>query len=124
MSDQTKSMEILILALVEKYGKDKIVGLLSNKYTLEPIRNEKTRRAYYRYLKNAKTPFYDEGMPGAASEEDKHMPPDYVLDALEDAANVMSYSNWHGEKFDIAEEVIIRYCQEHNIKIDREITDR
>lgn len=119
MSEQ---LEILILALVEKYGKDKIVGLLTDKYSIELIRKKETRRAYYRDLKNAKTPFYDAS--AGDTEEDKNLPPDYVLEALEDAANEMSYSNWHGSKFDIAGEVIIRYCQEHNIKIDREITER
>lgn len=121
MSDE---LEILLLALIRKYGKDKIVGLLTDQYRIELIRKKETRRAYYRDLKNAKTPFYDETMLGAVAEEEKHLPPDYVLEALEDAANEMSYSNWHGSKFDIAGEVIIRYCQEHNIKIDREITER
>ncbi len=122
MSEQ---LEILILALIEKYGKDKIVGLLTDRYSIELIRKKRNASAYYRDLKNAKTPFYDEGMPGTVEEKEKHLPPDYVLEALEDAANEMSYSNWHGSKFDIAAgEVIIRYCQEHNIKIDREITER
>lgn len=50
--------------------------------------------------------------------DDKHewcVDPDQVITALHDACEVMNYSNWANDKFDIAEKVIRKYCKEHKI---------
>lgn len=43
--------------------------------------------------------------------------PRQLLEALADARDVMSYSNYHCDKFSRAEAVIRAYCRQHNFPI-------
>ena len=112
MSEKNNESLILIAeTLIKKFGKDKIVKLLTDELCID-INQEKfkkNRKAYVRDLKNLTTPFTD---------YDGHeLDADLILIALEDAANELNYSNWHGDKLDRASEVVFRYCKEHNIPI-------
>lgn len=106
--------EALILianTLIKKYGKEKIEKLLSDELTIDinVARLREGRQAYIRDLKHNKTPFTDF--------DGREINVDLLLIALEDAGNIMSYSNWANDKFDRAAECVIRYCEEHNIPI-------
>lgn len=43
--------------------------------------------------------------------------PRHLLEALDDAANEMNYSNYHTDKFERIQEIIRRYCEEHKIPL-------
>lgn len=43
--------------------------------------------------------------------------PRHILEALDDAADEMNYSNYHTDKFGRAQEIIRRYCEEHKIPL-------
>lgn len=45
--------------------------------------------------------------------------PRQFLEALNDASNEMSYSNYHTDKFERISEIIRRYCNEHKISLGR-----
>ena len=106
------SLFIIADLLILKYGRVKIIGLLTDKFYIEKTREEERRRPYIRRLKNEANIFRD---------FDHDIGPDLLLEALEDAAESFNYSNWHGDKFDRAEEIIIRYCEEKGIPLTREI---
>ncbi len=44
--------------------------------------------------------------------------PDRIIEAIKDACNEMSYSNYHNAHFDMAIGVIVSYCKEHNVPMD------
>ena len=46
--------------------------------------------------------------------------PKIIIKSLNDAKDVMSYSNFHNDKFDRAIKVIELFCKEHNISIERD----
>lgn len=41
--------------------------------------------------------------------------PDMIITALEDAKDVMNYSNWANDKFDRAINIITQYCKDNSI---------
>ena len=41
---------------------------------------------------------------------------DMIVEALNDAKNEMSYSNWHNDKFDRLIKLVKKYCKENKIK--------
>ena len=43
--------------------------------------------------------------------------PRQIIEALADAGEEMSYSNYHNGLFEKAEEIIRRYCEEHKIPL-------
>lgn len=106
-----ESLVLISEVLIKKYGREVIVKLLTDELCID-INQEKLRvgrQAYIRDLKDNKTPFTD---------YDGHeLDADLILISLEEAANEMNYSNWHGDKLDRAAEVVFRYCEEHKIPI-------
>ena len=44
--------------------------------------------------------------------------PGAVIEALKDACNEMSYSNWATDKFHRAQELVRRYAKENNIPME------
>lgn len=118
MSENNNEFLILIAeTLIKKFGKDKIVKLLTDELCIDVNQEKlkKNRKAYVRDLKKLPTPFTD---------HDGHeLDADLILIALEEAANEMNYSNWHGDKLDRASEVVFRYCEEHNIPITFKIRE-
>jgi hypothetical protein len=112
MAENNKAIQLITELLIEKFGVEKLKRLLTGKMQIDikPIALEQRRKAYVWDLKSNKTPF---------TEQDGHeIDADLLLIALEDAANILSHSNWHGDKFDRCSEVIIRYCSEHNIPLE------
>jgi len=106
-----KTFDIMVAEiLVEKFGEEKIKGLLTDKYcisTPSPINRNTT---YTRHLKD--TDLF------CSCKDNKHewcTEPESLLVALDDACHEMSYSNWANDKFDRAAELIIRYCEEKSI---------
>jgi hypothetical protein len=103
--------DLLLKALLKKLGEDNIVGLLADTMQVVEKKEKPKHTAYVREMGNPeyKTPF---------TECDGHeIDPNLVIDALNDAANQMDYSNWHTDKFDRAAEAVIRYCEDHSIPI-------
>lgn len=45
--------------------------------------------------------------------------PRVLIEALNDARDAMSYSNFHWDKFDRIERIVRLYCREHGVKIKR-----
>lgn len=43
--------------------------------------------------------------------------PRIFMEALDDAAQEMNYSNFHTDKFERIQEIIRRYCEEHKIPL-------
>lgn len=112
MAISNEYLELITELLFKKYGKDKILGLLTDQMTIGLNNSKDKRTAYIRDLSGPEntTPFTD---------YDGHeIDPDIVLYALDDAANEMSYSNWHTDKFHRAAESVIRYCEDHEIPIN------
>lgn len=102
--------------LLLKYGTNKLEKLLTGEMCIEENKDfHKGRKAYIRDFKHEKTPF---------TRTDGHeISVELVLTALDDAANHMSYSNWHTDKFDRAGECVLRYCEEHKIPVKFRIRD-
>jgi hypothetical protein len=103
------ALNILTGLLIVKFGQEKIEKLLTGEMTVELNKDFSNRKSYIRDFKHNKTPFTDY--------DGQELDADLVLIALDDAANEMSYSNWHTDKFDRAAEAVIRYCEEHDILI-------
>ncbi|MCP4984576.1 MAG: hypothetical protein GY928_00530 [Colwellia sp.] len=105
-------LSLIAEVLIKKYGEDKIVKLLTDEMTVELNKSKEKMPAYIRDLAGPenKTPFtdYDGG----------EIDPDTILHALDDAANEMSYSNWHTDKLHRAAESVIRYCEDHKIQVN------
>ena len=110
MDENTEHKLFLAELMIKKYGKEELVKLLSDECCIQHNPNKnKTHTAYIRDHKHEKTPFTD---------YDGHeLDADLILIALDDAADQMSYSNWHTDKFDRAAECVIRYCIEREIKV-------
>ncbi len=110
-----KADEVLLLIaklMLKKFGEDQILRLLSDEMIIDINKTKDKRIVYTREFANPehKTPFTD---------YDGHeLDPDSILEALDDAANNMNYSNWHTDKFGRAAEAVIRYCEDHKIEIN------
>jgi hypothetical protein len=110
---EDKSKTLLLDLLLEKFDTKQLKGLLTGKLIIDkppPL----PPPAYVRRLKNETNV-----VCGCNDELHKWcVPPDTLLTALDDAANEMNYSNWHTDKFNRAQEIIIRYCEQNNISLD------
>lgn len=114
------SNRIVTQLLIAKFGEETIQGLLSDDFCIEPNRKKGETKAYTRNYKGINI-FSDGKLDG----KEVFIEPDSLLMALDDAREVMNYSNWAADKLDRAGEIIIRYCIEHNIPISfREDEDR
>lgn len=112
-----ESMEIVTKLLLLRYGKDKIEGLLTGEWYIEKQRKLHTK--YTRHLKDQKCVFCDcDDHYDLKAHTDKCIRPELLIDALDDACDAMSYSNWATDKFYRAAEIVFRYCEEHNIPMD------
>lgn len=65
------------------------------------------------------------------TEFDETTDPRQIMDALEDAGNEMSYSNYHNRMFRLARRLILLHCRAHKIKVgpnrktrERRLTER
>lgn len=108
------SNKIITDLLIRKFGEEAIQGLLSDDTCIVPNPSKGQIKPYIRgwaKVKNVLSDEYYEGSP------DDVLPASTLLTALEDAGNNMNYSNWHNDKFDRAAEIIIRYCEEHDIPV-------
>ena len=108
---------VLAKLLVEKFGVDLIVDLLLDKQSIVPCSALANGR-FYRRRKEMLTPFGDPPIRPDPNGLHEQVKPHLVLQALGEAAENMSYSNWMGEKLEVAEEVIFRYCEEHDLPIE------
>lgn len=116
MSD---SMEIVTRLLLEKFGKEKIEGLLTGDWEVDKAKKKGERPAYIRDMEFAC--LFCDGEPHNTTvpcKEDYKIGAELLITAISDAREEMSYSNWHADKFDRIVEIIIRYCKEHDVPIN------
>lgn len=122
MMSENKSAFLVSEMLIKKFGEEKIIGLLTDEYFIEKTRGEeRPTGTYTRRLKNG-DPLLDYDW-GTDSKKLRRLPPRLLLEALDDAANEMSYSNWHGDKFERIEEIVIRYCEIKKVPIEMTIIE-
>lgn len=100
--------------LIKKFGQDKIAGLLTAEYSIEKNRGDSPLGgSYTRRMKNS-----DPLVDYFCNPKLQKLPPRLLLEALDDAAEEMNFSNWHADKFERIAEIIIRYCEMKEIPID------
>ena len=111
------SHQILADLLAEKFGKEVMVQLLLDKMAVVPC-DALSKGKFYRRRKEMGSPFGDPPLGPDPHGLHGQIKPHLVLQAIGEAAENMNYSNWIGEKLEIAEEVVFRYCEDHNISIE------
>lgn len=104
--------EIILDGLIEKYGKDVIMSLLSGEHKIDPKPPKPVGDYGYmiRSMVNRKNIFEE---PGDCTYEPKQL-----IDALAGACEEMSYSNWHNHKFHMCAEIVLRYCEANGHSIE------
>ncbi len=119
MKEEKESLNIITRLLMAKFGQDKIEGLLLGTWDIEKSRPNK-QRAYSRDKKNKACVFSGSGEDHVlgAPHGEWCVSPNSVIDALENAREEMNYSNWAAYRFDIAAEIIFRYCEQHGIPME------
>ena len=114
-----KSSAVLVLeVLFKRFGEKQIKGLLTGDSIITNKPTVAREDFYSRHLQETKNLFCE-------CKDGKHewcTSPGSLIQALEDAREVMNYSNWFGDKADRAIELIFRHCEENKIPLwhDRE----
>ena len=106
-------INILTEILLEKYGEKIIKGVLTGEYIITDKPPTIRSKRYSRQLQEEKDLFCE-------CKDGKHewcASPAAVIQAIEDAREIMNYSNWAADKFDRAIELIFRHCEDNEIPL-------
>jgi len=109
--------DILICSmLLKKLGRETVQKILEGEL-VTTVNHKKgfENDRYYRNLGDSE--LNDRSKKDVFDSYGTRVDPVHILQALGEAGDHFSYSNWHERHFEVVSEVLYRYCAEHGIPV-------